>query len=102
MDTALPGGPRRQKYHGGFKTKAQAVEALARLKTARADATYVEPNRKRLGDYVTEWLAARTDRTSRRRSRSTVMAPQDAAQCRSRLAAVVDGAAKVWASVSIL
>lgn len=49
---------RKQRRGGGFKTKAEAVEAMNRLQASVVDGTHVERSRLTLGEYLEEWLAA--------------------------------------------
>jgi integrase len=55
VDVAPVGAPRDQRVRSGFETKAQAVAALNELQMALATATYVEPSRITLGQYLTRW-----------------------------------------------
>jgi integrase len=57
VDVAPPGAKREVRYRSGFTTKREAVEAMARLQTERADGTYVEPSTVTLGEYLEYWLA---------------------------------------------
>jgi hypothetical protein len=58
VDLAAVGAPRQQRRGGGFKSKADAVEAMNRLQASVVDGTYVERSRLTLGEYLEEWLAA--------------------------------------------
>ena len=51
-------GRRRQKWHGGFRTKAEAERAIARLVHSVNDGDYVERTRQSVEGFVGEWLAA--------------------------------------------
>ena len=52
-----PGGRRRQKWHGGYKTRREAEAARARLVHEIHTGTYVEPTKVTLEDWVTSsWL----------------------------------------------
>lgn len=52
-----PDGTRRQAYRRGFRTKAQAQEALDQLRGDRRDGTFVSPLRQSFGDFLTDdWL----------------------------------------------
>jgi hypothetical protein len=52
-----PGGLRRQKKQRGFPTKKAAQTALADLTSRMARGTWAEPGRKRLGEYLDQWVA---------------------------------------------
>ena len=51
----------KQRFGGGFATKAAAVEAMNRLQSAVVDGTHVQRSRRTLGAYLTDWLAARSN-----------------------------------------
>jgi integrase len=57
VDVAPPGAARLRKTKGGFKTKGDALEAMARLQTEKADGTYVDHSRLTVGKYLAGWLA---------------------------------------------
>jgi integrase len=50
---------RRQYRKAGFKTKAAAASAVAKLKASLDTGTYVEPSKKTLAEYAPEILARR-------------------------------------------
>lgn len=58
VDVAPPGAPRDQRVKSGFETKAAAVAALNELQMAMVTATYVEPNRMTVAEYLARWWAA--------------------------------------------
>jgi integrase len=58
VDVAPPGADRDQRVRSGFATKAAAVAALNELQMAIATATYVEPSRITLAEYLARWWAA--------------------------------------------
>ena len=58
VDTGPPGGPRKQVSKSGFKTKSDAVAALADIQSHLDKGTFVEPSRQDLGEYLHEWLGA--------------------------------------------
>ncbi len=49
-------GRRRQRYKGGFKTKAMAQDGLRDLLAKVKGGKYTEPSRQTLGEYLVEWL----------------------------------------------
>jgi len=50
-------GKRRQKWHGGFRTKREAEGALAKILGDKVTGRYVEPAKVQLGDWLTQtWL----------------------------------------------
>jgi integrase len=54
-----PDGKRRQAKRRGFRTKAEAQEALDRLKVSALDGVYVAPKRQTLREFVVDdWLPA--------------------------------------------
>jgi integrase len=57
VDTAPPGFPRRQKSQGGFRTRAEALDAMNRFQVEMQDGTYVQPTRLTTGQYLRTWLA---------------------------------------------
>jgi len=58
VDVAAPGAKRKQRMQSGFATKGAADAALARLQTERADGEYVEPSKRTVGQYLTDWVKA--------------------------------------------
>jgi hypothetical protein len=58
VDVGLkPDGTRRQAYRRGFRTKAEAQEALDQQRGDRRDGTFVSPLRQSFGDFLTnDWL----------------------------------------------
>lgn len=59
VDTAPgPDGSRRQARRRGFRTKAEAQEALDKLRVDIRGGTYVAPLRQTLGEFLEEWLHA--------------------------------------------
>ena len=58
VDVGPPGGRRDQRIRAGFKTKAAAVEAMAKMQKEIADHTHVEPSRLTVGRYLLQWLEA--------------------------------------------
>ena len=67
VDLAPPGAPRKQVKRRGFRTKAEALDALDQVKNAGRTGTFVDPDRITLGDYLGRWvdgLAAVGRRTS--------------------------------------
>lgn len=72
VDSAVPGATRRQRQRSGFKTKADATEALNRLQAGVVDGTHVERSRRTLGVFLLDWLAAKANlRPNTRRDYST-------------------------------
>jgi integrase len=59
-DIAPLGAKRKQVLRAGFKTRAEANEALARLQTERKDGTYIEPSKVTVGRYLDQWLEGLT------------------------------------------
>ncbi|MGH7882651.1 MAG: Arm DNA-binding domain-containing protein [Candidatus Dormibacteraceae bacterium] len=57
VDIAPPGGKRQRSSASGFGAKREALEAMARLQTERADGQYVEPSKITLAQYLDTWLA---------------------------------------------
>lgn len=60
VDQSLPGGPRKQHKEGGFSTKAEAAERMARFQTEVMDGNHVERRKLTLGEYLDQWLASGT------------------------------------------
>lgn len=59
VDLAPVGAPRRQKTKAGFRTKADALQAMQALQSSIAAGTYVEPVRLTLSEYLEQqWLPA--------------------------------------------
>jgi integrase len=51
-------GRRRQKWHGGFRTKRDAERELTEILGRLEGGTYVRPTRQDLAGYLHEWLPA--------------------------------------------
>jgi integrase len=51
-------GRRRQKWHGGFRTKADAERAVVRYVGSVNDGLYIEKTRQSLEGFAREWLGA--------------------------------------------
>jgi hypothetical protein len=50
-------GRRKQKWHGGFKTRREAEQELAKIVGSLEGRTYVAPQRLTLADFArNEWL----------------------------------------------
>jgi integrase len=49
---------RRQKWHGGFRTKKEAEAELAELIGTVNRGTYIPKSRQTFAEFVVEWLAA--------------------------------------------
>ncbi len=59
VDIGAVGGKRKQGTKSGFKTKAEAVTALAEVQAAVAKGQYVEPDKVTVAQFLTdEWLPA--------------------------------------------
>ena len=58
VDIGAVGGKRKQHTKSGFKTKAEAVAALATIQSSVARGDYVEPSSQSLGLYLQFWLRA--------------------------------------------
>lgn len=56
VDVAPPGAKRRQRMRTGFATKAEALEAMAKLQADLARGTAVDPSRITVAEYLTGWL----------------------------------------------
>lgn len=56
VDIAPPGFPRHQQRRGGFVTRAEAIEGMARLQVEMQEGTYVKPSRLTTGDYLNLWI----------------------------------------------
>lgn len=55
--TRGPDGRRRQKWHGGFRTRKEAEAVKAKLATEMHTGSYVEPTKVTLGEWVeSSWL----------------------------------------------
>lgn len=51
-------GRRRQKWHSGYRTKAEAERARTELLGKLDQGTYVAPAKTTVGDFLEEWLVA--------------------------------------------
>lgn len=58
LDRDPVSGKRRQKWHGGYRTKKLAEDALSELVNGVKSGTYVPKSRQALSEYVEEWLTA--------------------------------------------
>lgn len=56
VDTVAPGGRRRQIRRRGFRTKAEANDALTDLLAELRDGSFVEPRKVTLGAFLSAWL----------------------------------------------
>jgi len=56
-----PDGKRRQEKRGGFRDRDEAEQALAALLKGLADGTYAHDERKTVGAWLDEWLAAKVE-----------------------------------------
>ncbi len=56
VDIAPPGGKRQQVRRRGFRTQAEAQEALEELVTSVRASAYVPPSAVTFGDYMIRWL----------------------------------------------
>ena len=52
-------GKRKQRWRSGFARRKDAEEALTETLSQLRSATYAEPTKQTLGDFLEEWLAAR-------------------------------------------
>lgn len=60
-----PDGHRRQKWHGGFRTRKEAEAAKAKFVNEINTGVYVAPGRTTLGDWVeASWLSILPQRTA--------------------------------------
>jgi Site-specific recombinase XerD len=59
VDLPPTDGRRRQEKRGGFRDRAEAEEALAAVLKGLADGTYAHDERKTVGAFLDEWLAAK-------------------------------------------
>jgi len=57
-DETTPGGTRKQRSRGGFKTEKEAQRELTKALATLDAGTYVKPTVQTVGDYLREWLAA--------------------------------------------
>ena len=73
VDVARAGEKREQRTKAGFKTKADAVEALAELQTSKAAGTYVEANKATLGEFLDSWVKGLDARPWTRRGYESVI-----------------------------
>jgi integrase len=55
---AGPGGQRRRRWQGGFKTRAEAARALRKVLSQIDDGSYVPPRPDTVGAYLRDWLEA--------------------------------------------
>ena len=60
VDVNPPGAPRRQVRRSGFRTKREALAAMAEVQSQAHDSggAFVEASRQTLGSYLAEWLTA--------------------------------------------
>lgn len=59
IDTAPAGQPRRQRSKGGYRTKAEALDAMNKAQRALADGIYVEPTKVTVAEYLEDrWIPA--------------------------------------------
>ncbi len=56
VDIGPRGGKRKQVSRSGFKTKREALAAMADLQDNAAKGTRVEPSKMTVGDYLDDWL----------------------------------------------
>ena len=56
VDVAPPGAKRKQRMKTGFATKAEALEALAKLQADLARGTALDPTKMTVGEYLAIWL----------------------------------------------
>ena len=54
-------GQRKRVWHRGHDLKRDAQAALTELLAAQQSGTYVAPNRKTLGEFLSEWVETRKD-----------------------------------------
>jgi integrase len=53
-----PGGQRKRRWQGGFKTRAEAARALRKVLSQLDDGSYVPPRPDTVGAYLRDWLEA--------------------------------------------
>jgi integrase len=58
VDTQSEGEPRKQLWKRGFKTKGEALDALAKVTGQVREKTFVQPSKQTLGEFLAEWLEA--------------------------------------------
>ena len=73
-DLAPPGATRRQRMQGGFRTKAEAVEALQLAQTAAERGAPAVPSGLTIATYLDAWLAGRRDAGEIRATTATAYA----------------------------
>ncbi len=56
VDVTPAGASRKQVHRRGFKTKAEALDALDEVKRQVHGGTFVEPTKQTVGQYLKEWL----------------------------------------------
>jgi len=57
VDLAPPGEKRQQHRGSGFKSKAEANAAMAKLQTDKADGRHVDPDQQTIAQYLDAWVA---------------------------------------------
>ena len=55
---AGPGGQRKRRWQGGFKSRAEAARALRKVLSQLDDGSYVPPRPDTVGAYLRDWLEA--------------------------------------------
>jgi hypothetical protein len=51
-----PNGKPDQKWYGGYRTRKDADRARIKILQSLEDGSYVEPTRKSVGEFLTDWL----------------------------------------------
>jgi integrase len=59
VDLGRIDGKRRQEKRGGFRTRAEAEEALANVLKALGDGTHAHDGRRTVGEWLDEWIEAK-------------------------------------------
>jgi integrase len=73
VDVGRTGEARDQRTKAGFKTKVDAVAALAELQTLKAAGSWVEPSKTTLGAFLDAWVGALDARAWTRRGYESVI-----------------------------
>ena len=56
LDISPDGGTRKRMRRSGFRTRAEAQDALNKVLSHQTDGTFVHPNKERVAGFLEEWL----------------------------------------------
>ena len=75
---AGPGGQRKRRWQGGFKTRAEAARALRKVLSQIDDGSYVAPRPDTVGAYLRDWLETQRPHDAARVSLESLSAALEA------------------------